>query len=103
MTGVHVKYLNTPNAVVVIVVCELGLSVVFFSDFGHHAAGYDIISNSIEGNLGDQFFHEACIWFVSQDGGCFGINSVCVAMLDGANVYKDLRQFREVSFIGGAL
>ena len=103
MTIMEIKNLDASNVVVVVVIGKEGVTIVVFSNFCYHTAWYDVVSNSCKGDLGNKFFHEACIGFVGKNCQCFSFNSVDVAMFNGADVNVDLREFRDGGIIGGLL
>ena len=103
MAIMKIEDLNASDVVVVVIISKEGVPIIFFSDFSYHAAWYDVISDGIEGDLRDEFFHEACIGFVGKNCRCFSFNSVDVAMFDSADVNIDLRECRSGSIIGGLL
>ena len=103
MAIMKIEDLNASDVVVVVIISKEGVPIIFFSDFSYHAAWYDVISDGIEGDLRDEFFHEACIWFIGENGRCFGFDSVDVAMFDGADIDVDLGEFRGLGIVGGSL
>ena len=103
MTFVKVEDFDDANTVIVVAVGNEGFAVVVFSNFCDHSTGDDFISDGFEGDLGDEFFEESGVRFWCKDRRCFGFNAISVAMLDGADIYEDLRKFRIFGVIGSPL